>query len=98
APAIAEPLDQRAKLAIATVNVANDIERAVIAAAIGVQRIALDRGRFDLLDRGQCMDAAKSLASQAAQGLAQPPRLTAHHRGAKIPIGAVAVAGDADFI
>ena len=57
----AERRQQLDQLVVAAVDVADDVERAVLVLAVVPERLALDRRRVDLLERAQHVDVSGSL-------------------------------------
>ena len=93
---VAELAQQLVELVVAAVDVADDVERAVLGAAVGPQRRALDLGRLDLLGDAQHADAAEALALQALQRAAQLRALLADDVRAEVAVRPRAVALLAD--
>ena len=85
---VAELLEQRHQLVEAAVDVADDVERAVLVAC-GRSRAAARSivGRVDLLGRLQDEDVAEALALQAAQRAAQLLALVADDVRAEVAVG-----------
>jgi hypothetical protein len=59
------------------VHVADDVERAVVGAAVGPQWLALDCGRFDLVDTVEDPCLVEPLAAQAAERAVELAELVA---------------------
>jgi hypothetical protein len=68
---VPEFVEQFEEFVEAAVDVADDVERTVVVAAVDPQGLASDRRGVDLLGRRKDVDVAESLAVQIAQGLAE---------------------------
>ncbi len=80
----------------AAVNVADDVEGAVLAAAVGPERLADDFECVCVLWRAHHMDVAKALAAEAFETAAQGAGMVARHVRAEGPVRAALVAGVTD--
>ena len=78
-------------------HVADDVERAVVVAAVGPQADALDRRVVDLVGRAQHVDVTEALALEVADRLAQQAALLADGVGADAAVGAGAGALEAQL-
>ena len=92
---IAQLAQQRAELVEAAVQIADDVERPAVRAAVGLQRLAFDDGRVDLRGRPEAV-LAEPLAAQPAQRMAQQLALVADHAPADRAVAARQVALLAD--
>ena len=77
---------------MATVDIADDVERAVIGSPVVPQRLALEAGRFDLLLPLEDVDAVEALPPQPAHGATQLRLLVAQDVGAELAVGPRCVA------
>jgi hypothetical protein len=93
---VAELGQQRDQLVVAAVDVAHDVERTVLVAAIGPGPLALDHRALDLVDRAQHGDPAEALAGQAPEAAVQLLALAPHDVVAEVAVGPPAVALEAD--
>src|SRR5438067_1469540 len=89
---------ERAKLVVAPMDIADDVERPVVVTTVGIERLALNRRFLDHLHRVEREDVPESLALQAAQRSAQQPCLVPNDLGTELPIGPALVALDADVV
>jgi hypothetical protein len=89
---VAKLAEQRFELVGAAVDVADDVERAVVAPAVVPERLPRDRGCVDGLFRRQHVDVPEPFAAEAAQRSMQLAALLADHVRAEAAIGAAAVA------
>src|ERR1700722_9025596 len=64
---IAELIEQRQQFLEAAMNIADDIERSMLIAAIDIQPDAVDRGGIDFFQSAQDMDVANTLALELAE-------------------------------
>nr|WP_276602773.1 hypothetical protein [Nannocystis pusilla] len=85
---VAQPAEQRQQLVEAAVDVADDVERPAVLAAVAPQPRPLDRRRLDLL-AAQHVHVTKTLALQLAQRLAQQAALLADQRRSERTIAAL---------
>jgi hypothetical protein len=85
---VAERPQQRAKLVVAAVYVADDVERAVFGAAIGPGRRAHDFNCIALFLRAQHVDVAEALLLQPGEPAAQILALAAHDAQRQVAVGA----------
>ncbi len=91
---VAELLEQLLELGAAAVNVADDIERAVILAPVVVLLLVPDRRRVDAGDTVQDVDLAETLPGQPAQPTAQVCPLAPDDAGVHVAVRARRVALD----
>ena len=95
--AVAQVGQQLLELGPAAVDVADDVERAVVVAPVVVLLLVHDRGGLDLVDAVEDVDLAEPLPGQPAQAASQVCALPPDHcrvHGA-IAAGGVALDGDA---
>src|SRR5262249_42556982 len=92
---VAQPVEQLLQLVEAAVHVADDVERANLAAPVGPDGYALDARGVDGGDRAEGVDVAEALALQPAEALAQVAQVRADHARADVAVGAGAVVRDA---
>src|SRR6185369_12280255 len=95
---IAEAREQHFELVAAAVDVADDVEGAGLALAVGPQRPALDDGGFDVLHGAQDEDVAEALLLQLAERAPEVVRLVADDVRPHRAVGAHAVALLADLL
>ncbi len=72
-------------------NVADDVERPMVEGSIGPERLALDRGGFDLVDRRQSEDVAESFTPQTSERLPEIAGLAADHVCAEVSVGSTTI-------
>jgi hypothetical protein len=94
-PQLGEELCQ---LAVAPVDVADDVERPVQIRAVAPSAFAGDGGRGDLLFAPQHEHPPKALALQPPDRATEQRALAAHHVRAELAIGARAIALHADVL
>jgi hypothetical protein len=95
---VAEPVDQLEQLDQAAVHVTDEVERTVLGAPVAAQRHPLDAGRLDLLDPGQHVHRAQSLAPEPAQRAAQRGDVPPHHTRTELAVRPGGVAGHRDLL
>ena len=95
---VAELAEQRLQLDAAAVDVADDIERAVLVAQVVVQRRPGDPDAGDLVDPAQRVHGAEALTLQPLEPTAQLVALSAHDRRTEVALGAGGVALQADVL
>jgi hypothetical protein len=88
---VTEPCEQRLQLVAAAVDVADEIERAMLVALVVPQRHALDGRRVDLLGARQLVDVAKPFAAQAPHGTPKLVELLANDVRSEVALGAVPI-------
>ena len=89
---VTECPQQRGQLAMASVNVAYDVEGSALGAAIAPERRTCDLDVRDLLGRVQHPHVSKALAPQSLDRPVQLGALSAHDMRPEITVGARAVA------
>ena len=92
ADGIAQLLQQCDKLIEAAVNVADDVERAMLLPPVNPQRLPHDTRSLDHVRRAQDRDVAKALAPQVAERAPQLLTVLPDHVGTEVAVGPVAVA------
>ena len=85
---LAEKLDQ---FGVATVDIADDVERAGELAAIGPQRLPHHDGVVDLVARVQLVDPFEAFAPEASPRSAKGLGLVADHVRPELPVGPAGV-------
>ena len=95
---IAQLREQQDKFVIAAVNVADDVEGAMLGAAVVPERFARDDGAGDFVFAVQDGNAAEAFALQAAQRALEVAALTLDDLNAEIAVGALLVALEADAL
>ena len=88
----AELAQQRDELREAAVDVADDVERAMLGSAVRPGRLPLDHRRFDLLRRAEHGDVPEALLAQVLERAAELLALAADHVRAEVPVGPLPVA------
>src|ERR1700678_22470 len=80
---VAKLVQQFDQFVIATVNVANNIERPIVELPIIPKRLALDGGLFDFVGGFECVHIPKSFAFKSAKTTAKLRQLVADHMRAE---------------
>ena len=95
---VAELREELDKLGVATVDVPDDVEGAVVALTVIPQRLALEPGRCDLFLARQDKDAVEALTPDCLQRAAQLLSLVAKHVSTELSLRARGVASSTHLL
>jgi hypothetical protein len=87
ADVVAQPSKEGLELGAASMDVADDVEGAVIVTPVVPERLPFDGRLLDVFKGCQHEDVPKPLPLQVAQRLLHPRALAAHDMGTKLPVG-----------